>query len=189
MYRLFVAIDPPEETIDRLREICIGLPGARWNEPDQIHLTLRFIGEVDGGVFEDVREALAGIAAAPFEIVPKGVGFFPPRKNPESLWVGVENPEPLVHLRNSIESALVRAGVKSEGRRFFPHIALARLKNTPPRRVAGFIAGNSLLKLPAFAVTEFCLYSSFLSSERALHQIEEVYPLTTKRSMQSEKPS
>lgn len=189
MYRLFVAIDPPEETIQRLREICLGLPGAKWNDPDQIHLTLRFIGEVDGGVFRDIREALAGVTAAPFEVTPKGVGFFPPRKNPESLWVGVSDPEPLVHLRNRIESVLVRAGIKAENRRFFPHIALARLKNTPPNRVAGFLTGNSLFKLPAFPVGEFCLYSSFLSSERALHQIEAVYPLTAKRSLQSEKPS
>lgn len=189
MYRLFVAIDPPEETVRRLGELCLGLPGARWNDPDQIHLTLRFIGEVDGGVFRDIQEALAGVAAEPFDVIPRGVGFFPPRKNPESLWVGIENPDPLVHLRNNIESALVRAGIKSESRRFFPHIALARLKNTPPARVARFLAGNALFKLPAFPVTEFCLYSSFLSSERALHQIEEVYPLTTKRSKGSEELS
>jgi 2'-5' RNA ligase len=189
MYRLFVAIDPPEETIQRLREICLGLPGAKWNEADQIHLTLRFIGEVDGGVLRDIQEALAAVSAEPFEVTPKGVGFFPPRKNPESLWVGIENPEPLIHLRNNIESALVRAGVKNESRRFYPHIALARLKNTPPSRVARFLSGNSLFRLPAFPVTEFCLYSSFLSSERALHQVESVYPLTRKRSKKSEKLS
>ncbi len=184
MYRLFVAIDPPEETVRQLQEIAVGLPGARWHDADQIHLTLRFIGEVDGGVFRDVQEALAGITAEPFVIVPKGVGFFPPRKNPETLWVGVEEPELLAHLRNRIESALVRAGLKSEGRRFFPHIALARLKGTPPAKVAGFLAQNALLKLPAFPVTEFCLYSSFLSSEKALHQVEETYPLTPKRSVE-----
>ena len=184
MYRLFIAIDPPEETILQLQEIAVGLPGARWNDPDQIHLTLRFIGEVDGGVFRDIQEALAGVTVEPFEVTPKGVGFFPPRQNPETLWVGVEEPEPLVHLRNSIESALVRAGVKSESRKFSPHIALARLKGTPPAKVAGFLAENALFRLPAFAVTEFCLYSSFLSSERALHQVEDVYPLTIKRSME-----
>ncbi len=184
MYRLFVAIDPPEETIQSLQEIGVSLPGARWNEADQIHLTLRFIGEVDGGVFRDIQEALAGVAVEPFEVTPKGVGFFPPRKNPESLWVGVEEHEPLIHLRNRIESALVRAGVKSESRRFFPHIALARLKNTPPSKVVGFLSENALFKLPPFAVTEFCLYSSFLSSDKALHQVEEVYPLIIKRSIE-----
>ncbi len=177
MYRLFVAIDPPEDIKRQLTEICFGLPGAKWTDPEQMHITLKFIGEVDGAVLREAREALEIITRDSFELCVKGVGFFPPHGQPQLIWAGVEGNERLTQLRNKVESTLVRAGLKPEKRKFAPHIRLANVKETPPRQMVGYLAQYSLLKLPPFEVTEFCLYSSFLSSQRAIHEIDTAYPL------------
>ncbi|MBU0985592.1 MAG: RNA 2',3'-cyclic phosphodiesterase [candidate division Zixibacteria bacterium] len=177
MYRLFVAIDLPEDIKDRLLSLYYGLPGAKWADESQMHITLRFLGEVDGAAFRDARESLGTVRVPPFWLTVKGVGFFPPRKQPDTLWAGLERSESLLRLRHRVESTLTRAGFPVDSRKYVPHIGLARLKGTPADRVAGFLAEHALLQLEPFQVTEFVLYSSFLSSERALHEVEATYPL------------
>ena len=177
MYRLFVAIDLPDSIKQGLTEICNGLPGAKWVDQSQMHITLKFIGEVDGAVFRDAREALATINLDPFEITIKGTGYFPPRRDPQLLWAGVDGNDRLKQLRNKVETTLVRAGLDNEKRKFAPHVGLAKIRETPPGRLATYLSQYGLFRLPPFEVREFCLFSSFLSSERAIHQIEEVYPL------------
>ena len=178
MYRLFVALDLPASIKQELVAISYGVPGARWLEPEQMHLTLRFIGEVDGSVFRDVEAALEGVHAEPFELSLKGVGYFPPRNQPHDLWVGVEPCEALVRLRNKIESTLVRAGLPPEGRKFSPHVVIGRLKETKLNKLADFLARNGLLRLPPFSVDRFNLYSSHLGSQGASYEIEQEYHLT-----------
>jgi RNA 2',3'-cyclic 3'-phosphodiesterase len=175
--RLFVAIDLPEEIRDQLSAMCFGLPGARWVEKEQIHLTLRFIGEVDGGVFRDIRDALAAIRSEAFTMRLKSVGHFPPRKQPRVLWVGVEANSSLVQLRNRVEKALVQAGLEPEHRKFAPHITLARLREPPLGKLTNFLAGNALYTSKPFAVTEFHLYSSTLTAREAVHTREVTYLL------------
>ncbi|MDA8165375.1 MAG: RNA 2',3'-cyclic phosphodiesterase [Desulfobacteraceae bacterium] len=184
MYRLFVAIDLPEEIKKELGAMCFGIPGAKWVEPEQLHLTLRFIGEVDGGVLADIRETLEGVRGEPFTMRLKGFGHFPPRQEPRVLWVGVDAGEDLVRLRNRIENGLVRAGIEPEHRKFAPHITVARLKETPLRKLTNFFAGNALYASPAFEVTEFHLYSSTLSLKGAIHTREESY-LLIRHSLES----
>ncbi|MEJ2033667.1 MAG: RNA 2',3'-cyclic phosphodiesterase [Deltaproteobacteria bacterium] len=180
MYRLFVAIDLPGEIKEKLGAMGFGIPGAKWVEPEQLHLTLRFIGEVDGGVFADIREALEGVQGEPFAMRLKGFGHFPPRKQPRVLWVGVEANEDLVRLRNRVEKAMVRVGLEPEHRKFSPHITLARLKETPLKKLTNFFAGNALYVSSSFEVTEFYLYSSRLSPKGAIHTREETYLLRGK---------
>jgi 2'-5' RNA ligase len=177
MYRLFVAIDLPEEVRQALARVSCDVPGARWIEPEQIHLTLRFIGEVDGAAFRDVAGSLDEVAARNFPLVVRGVGHFPPRGEPRVLWAGVEKSDALVELRNRVESAVVRAGIEPEGRKFSPHVTLARLKGTPERAVGSFLALNGLLRCDPFRVREFHLYSSSLSAKRAVHRCEASYRL------------
>ena len=177
MFRLFIAIDLPPEIKESLLAIGGGVPGARWLTAEQLHLTLKFVGEVDGGVFQDVINALGEVASEPFELTLKGVGHFPPRREPEVLWVGVAKNERLVQLRNRIESALARIGLARETRKFAPHVAIARLRDAHIERVARYLAENSLLRINGFPVTEFALFSSVLASEGALHQVEAVYQL------------
>ncbi len=175
--RLFVAIDLPECVRERLSMISCGLPGARWVLPEQLHLTLRFIGEVMEDRFPDILNELDAARCEPFSMQLQGVGFFPPRKKPRVVWVGVEKNEQLVRLRNRIESVLVHAGLEPEKRKFAPHITLARLNKTPVTRVAGFLEQHSLFISQAFQVNAFRLYSSVLNARGAKHYIEQEYPL------------
>jgi RNA 2',3'-cyclic 3'-phosphodiesterase len=178
MYRLFVAIDPPEEIRMELGAMCFGIPGAKWVDSEQLHLTLRFIGEVDGGVFADIREGLEGVRGEPFAMRLKGFGHFPPRRQPRVLWVGVEAGEELARLRNRVDKTLVHIGLEPEHRKFAPHITLARLQEAPLQKLANFFAGNALYASVPFQVTEFHLYSSRLSSKGAIHTREESYLLS-----------
>lgn len=180
MYRLFVAIDLPPAVKEQLRAIAFGVPGAKWTEVDQIHLTLRFIGEVEGARFLDIREALSMVGAAPFLVRLKGTGHFPPRKAPRILWVGIEPNDSLLQLRNKVEAILTKTGLEPEGRKFSPHITLARLKDTPANKAAAFLAANALFETAPFEVSAFHLYSSVLTSKGANHQQEASYPLSTK---------
>lgn len=178
MYRLFVAIDLPQAVKRQLLEICYGLPGARWVDEGQIHLTMRFIGEVDGGVFQDIREGLAGVKGSPFVMRLAGLGVFPPRKPPRVLWAGIEPVDPVVVLRNRVEAVLAGLGLPPEGRKFSPHVTMARLTDTPLTRLTRFLAGNALFASSEFEVDAFCLYSSFLTRKGAVHQVEAGYDLS-----------
>jgi 2'-5' RNA ligase len=177
MSRLFVAIDLPPEVVAQLQGLCRGVPGARWVQPEQMHLTLRFIGEVDGGIFQDIKEGLAGITAPVFSLQVKGLGFFPPRKNPRVLWAGIAPVEEVSGLRNRIENLLVGMGLEPEGRKYSPHITLARLHDTPLARLDRFLADNNLFATEPFPVSGFHLYSSELTSKGAFHAIEASYAL------------
>ncbi len=175
--RLFVAIDLPESVKERLALLCCGLPGARWVDPDQIHLTLRFIGEVDGGLFRDIRDVLATTEGECFSLQLSGIGFFPPRGKPRVIWAGLQRNESLLKLRNRMESRLVDLGLEPEGRKFSPHITLARLKNTPTIKIVRFLEAHSQFRSNPFIVENFHLYSSILGRKGAVHRIEVSYPL------------
>lgn len=177
MYRLFVAIDLPPEIKRELGEICFGLPGARWVPADQLHLTLRFIGEVDGGLGKDIREMLSTVTMAPFTVRLKGVGHFPPRKRPRVLWVGLEANDMILRLRGRIESILVRGGLEPEGRKYSPHITIARLQDTPAVKAGNFLAANGLFATAPFPVHDFLLYSSKQTPKGAIHTVVASYPL------------
>ena len=176
--RLFVAIDLPAGIRDRLSLMSCGLPGARWVRTEQLHLTLRFIGEVDGAMFQAIREALAGVRGRSFAMQLAGVGYFPPRKRPRVVWVGIRENEDLVRLRNRIESSLVRAGLAPEQRKFSPHITLARLNRTPVARVGRYLEEHGLFRSPEFRVQRFRLYSSVLGRGGATHCVEQEYQLS-----------
>jgi len=175
--RLFVAVDLPPAVRQQVASLCFGLPGVRWVPEEQIHLTLRFIGEVNGNIFHDIREGLAEIRFPAFDMRLQGVGYFPPRRAPKVIWVGVEKNEALARLRNRVESTLVRIGLEPEGRKFAPHITLGRLKETPLPKVAAYLAGYDAFGTDAFPVEEFRLYSSTLTSDGATHTVEAEYPL------------
>ena len=177
MTRLFVSLEIPEDVKEDIAQLYGDVPGARWIELDQIHLTLRFIGEVDGLGFQDVLGALSSVRAAPFSLVLRGVGHFPPRGEPRMLWAGVEKNEALHVLHGRIESALVRVGIEPERRRFVPHVSIARLHGTPSRAVGSFLARHGLFYTRPIAIDEFHLMSSKLTPKHAIHRSEATFPL------------
>jgi 2'-5' RNA ligase len=176
MPRLFVALDLSEDVAADLERLCVGLPGVRWTEPDDFHLTLRFIGETDHATFYEIGEALAGISLPPFEMRLKGLGTFPPRGMPQTLWVGVEDPEALQPLKRRIDRTLREVGVPAEKRNFVPHITIARIKEPlPDARFGSWLSGRALFRSASFPVSSFNLYSSVLKPEGAEHCLEASY--------------
>jgi 2'-5' RNA ligase len=178
MPRLFVSLPLPEEQRDHLDDLCSDLPDARWTPFDQLHVTLAFIGEVDGGTARDVDEALALIDLPAFELVLSGVGHFPPRGEPKILWAGFRRSEPLAALHAAIVRALRHAGCEIETRKFHPHVTLARLRGAPPERVAAWLTERGAFSSGPMLAEEFHLCSSVLGREGAIHRVEAEYPLS-----------
>lgn len=176
MRRLFVAIRPPERIRALLLGAMGGVGGARWQDEDQLHLTLRFIGEVDRHQAGDVQAALGGIHHPGFEVSLNGIGTFDRRGRPETIWAGVEPQDPLKMLHKKVDQALLRVGVEPEQRAYLPHITLARLKRSS-RSVRGLIEEAGGLRSEPFRVDHFALFESRLTTERAVYTILEHYPL------------
>jgi 2'-5' RNA ligase len=165
MHRLFVALDLPGYHKDAIEAIQRGLPDVRWTDPDTLHVTLAFIGDVDNGVFKDAMEALSHVHTRPFPLELQGLGHFPPRGPIRQLWVGVR-PEPeLDRLQRRVARALADVGVKLDKRKFTPHVTVARFRAPPP------------IKLPPTTVSDFHLYSSWLSRGGPHYEIEASYEL------------
>ena len=176
MIRLFVGLSLPHPLRDRLAALAAGIPGARWTPSENLHVTLRFIGEVDETTADGVHDALVELRAAAFDLEIGGCGLFTAPRRSFTLWVGASKAPPLVHLRDKIESALVRAGLPPEGRRYQPHITLARLKDPPLSKLHAFVAGNNLFRA-AFHVDTFTLFSSRLGHGDPVYTAEVEYPL------------
>ena len=175
MHRLFVAVRPPREVRSWLLALMGGVGGARWQSGDQLHLTLRFIGEVERPVAEDVAIALGSVRIAPFEVEPNGVGAFEHRGRPETLWAGVQPQQPLKALHARIDQACVRAGLEPERRAYFPHITIARLgRDCGP--ISGLLEREGGAVGPAFTVDGFGLFESRRGSDGASYSLIEHYP-------------
>ncbi len=166
MMRLFVAVRPPAEVRDVLLAAMGGVAAARWQGDDQLHLTLRFIGEVDRHAARDIADALADVRHPAIDAQLDRVGHFASKGRPHALWVGVEPAAALTALHHKVDHALARAGVAPDGRAFVPHITVARLN-----RGAGSLDGFLAERLPAaaWAVTDFGLYESVLTRAAAVY--------------------
>jgi RNA 2',3'-cyclic 3'-phosphodiesterase len=177
MIRLFVGLELPEEIVGRLEPMGAGVPGARWVAPENMHLTLRFIGEVNGAMAEEVAEALSTVRAPAFDLTLEGLGTFAQGLIAHTLWVGARRDPELLQLQAKVERAVVSAGLEPERRRFTPHVTLARLKDSPVDRIGDFIQRYEPFRLEPVAIEHFALFSSHLSRNGAAYQIEERYPL------------
>lgn len=175
-HRLFVAICPPEAVIDAMIDTMDGIENARWQDETQLHLTLRFVGEVDTPRANDVADALRSICLAPFEIAFRGVGHFERRHWPNAVWAGVEPSETLDILRKKIERAVVAAGLEPETRRFVPHVTLARL-NHSCGPVGDWMARHGDFAAGPMMVDSFTLYESTLTASGPFYEPVVRYPL------------
>ena len=176
MLRLFVAISLPGPVRASLLAAMGGIGGARWQTDEQLHLTLRFIGEVDRHAARDVDAALAAVHHPRFEIAVRGVGTFDRRGRPGIVWAGVAPQEPLRALHNKVDQALTRAGIAPDRRAFAPHITLARLK-PGAGSVRDMLEQATPLATPPFAVESFALFESRLAPDGAVYSLLETYPL------------
>ena len=176
MHRLFVAIRPPEPIRDLLIDAMDESPDFRWQHDEQLHLTLRFIGEVDRPLADDIAAALTRIHAERFSLRIAGTGRFEQR-NSGSLWAGVEPKAPVAALASKIERTCVGLGLEPERRAFHPHITLARWKGRRTREIADFLQRTRGLGSEPFDVSEFILFESRLSRHGAHYEEAASYPL------------
>ncbi|SNS32896.1 2'-5' RNA ligase [Sphingomonas laterariae] len=176
MHRLFVALRPPRAMRERLLGLMGGIAGARWQDDSQLHLTLRFIGEVDRHMAEDVAAALGTVHHPRFALTLDGLGQFGRGGRIDTLWAGVTPHDAVTALHNKVDQALARVGVAPDTRAFLPHITIARFgrKSGPADAMLAQAAG---LASEPMEMTDFCLYESHLSSEGALYEIVNRYPL------------
>jgi 2'-5' RNA ligase len=177
MVRLFAAVPVPEDIGRALIRRQTGLEGARWRTLDQLHITLRFFGELREDVARDLDAELAGVGGGPFELELQGAGSFGEGPDIHAIWAGVSESAALRHLASACETAARRAGLKPEKRHYRPHVTLAYLRHADPAKVAEWIQANNLLKSPPIVVESFGLYSSTLGREGAHYRLEAEYPL------------
>ncbi|KLE36133.1 2'-5' RNA ligase [Aurantiacibacter luteus] len=175
MRRIFIALRPPDSVCEALLDTMEGVPGARWQDADNLHVTLRFIGEVDRHAFADVITAMESVSLHPFEIKVAGVGHFEGRNRPRALWARVEPSASLADLQHSVEIACRRAGMSPETRRFVPHITLARL-NAGSAPIGDWLAANGALALPSWRAESFALFESELGRSEAIYQEIAQFP-------------
>jgi 2'-5' RNA ligase len=177
MIRLFVGLALPEDVRRRLSFLTGGVPGARWDPPENYHITLRFIGEVEMGLAEDIDAELQRIQAPCFTLGLASVDHFGPGDKARVLYAGVERSEMLLRLQGKVESAVQRLGLPAEQRKFTPHVTLARLKDSPAPRIRAFREAHNLFRAGPFDVREFALYSSHQGKGHSVYREEATYPL------------
>ena len=177
MMRLFVALSLPVDVRAQLGAIQAGLPGARWIDTQNMHLTLRFIGEMQEPDAHDFSLALSHIHAPAFDLSLSGIGYFDRRATVHSVWARAEKSDGLMHLQSKIESVVVRSGGPVEKRKFTPHVTLGRLKDTPVERIGPWLETSGVLSVPPFPVAEFALFQSKLGHGGARYIELAAYPL------------
>ena len=176
MHRLFVALRPPSV----IRQACLtamedGPPGWAWQDAEQLHLTLRYIGDVDRPVAEDVAAALGSVHAPPIDLALCGVGWFDhgPRG---ALFARLAPVEPLAALHTKLDRALVRAGLEPERRAYLPHITLARRRSSAVDP-AGWLERNAALASGVERAAAMILFESHIGRHGSSYEAIATYPL------------
>jgi RNA 2',3'-cyclic 3'-phosphodiesterase len=159
MPRLFTGLEIPAEVALDLQIMQGGIPGARWMDPSNYHLTIRFIGDIETGVAREIALGLDALRFSPFKLRLKGVGLFGGNK-PHSLYAGIEESPELRRLHDQHERLCQTLGLAAEHRKFLPHVTLARLKEAEPRALQRWVEVHSLYSTVQCDVNSFVLFSS-----------------------------
>jgi len=177
--RLFIAIDPPAAVREQLGALYEPVRGIAWTRPEQLHLTLRFLGDVEIALRDSLEAALARVTVETFLLPVAGLGSFPPRGQARVLWVGVGQGHTRLHqLRQQIDDALLGCGLDLDVRHFQPHVTLGRVRDeAPPGAVAQFLKRHQAYEAAPFRASAFVLYASELRPSGAVHTPWRVFPL------------
>jgi 2'-5' RNA ligase len=185
MIRLFTGLEIPPDLAESLAMLRGGLPGARWIDSENYHLTLRFIGDVDDSLAHEAALLLRQVRRPPFDLRLDGLASFGGRK-PRAIFAAAEPSAPLLELQAEHERLLRRVGLEPETRKFTPHVTLARLRDTSSRQVAEYLGARGHFRSRSFAVSRFVLFSSRASVGGGPYVVEEAYPLTLRDSSRRE---
>ena len=176
MPRLFTGLEIPKEVAQSLSLLRGGLPGARWIDPENYHITLRFIGDIDDRLAHEIASLLDGVRRRSFEVRLGNLMSFGGRK-PRAVVVAAEPIQPLVELQSELERLMQRLGLEPEGRKFIPHVTLARLRESSSREVADYLSTRGPVFGSSFHVSRFVLFSSRSSVGGGPYVVEADYPL------------
>lgn len=177
MPRLFTALTLPDDVRGWLTTLRGGLKGARWIDPANYHVTLRFIGDVDERTADEAADALGRIEREPLTIRLSGLDSFGSKRQPHAVWARVVPTPALTELQAEQERILQRIGLPAEPRRFTPHVTLARLKGASSAEVAGWLAVRGGFEMPPFVAHSFELMSARASVGGGPYLTEGRYPL------------
>lgn len=176
--RLFIALTLPPAVRDALAGLAEPMPGVTWTRPEQLHITLRFLGDVSAKQEETMRERLAAVHVGPFILPVEGAGAFPSERSPRVFWVGVGTGHPrLFQLRQRVDDALLAAGLTLDLRTFHPHATLGRSTDQAAPAVGRWLRAHRTFAAPPFRVESFDLYASDLQPEGAVHKLVQRFAL------------
>jgi 2'-5' RNA ligase len=176
MPRLFTGLEIPDALRQSLSMLRGGLPGARWIDPENYHLTLRFIGDVDDDIAQEIAWLLGQVRRKDFELRLDGLQSFGGRK-PRALVAAVAPSQAVMELQAEHERLMRRVGLEPEGRKYTPHVTLARLRDTSSFEAAEFLSARAAYRSPPFTVSRFVLFSARASVGGGPYVVEAVYPL------------
>ena len=176
MPRLFTGIEIPEDVAQPLAMLRGGLPGARWIDPENYHVTLRFIGDVDDVVAHEVASMLGRVRRGAFALRVEELKSFGGRK-PRAIVATLGPVQAVMELQAEHERLMQRVGLEPEGRKYIPHVTLARLRDSSSRQVADYLSLRAPLHSPLFTVSRFVLFSSRASVGGGPYVVEAAYPL------------
>jgi len=176
MPRLFAGLEIPAEIGQSLSNLRGGLPGARWIDPENYHVTLRFIGDVDDDMAHEVESLLGRVRRGPFDLRIEGLTSFGSKK-PRAVVASVEPSSPLMEAQAEQERLMQRIGLEPEGRKYTPHVTLARLRDASTRDVAEYLSARGHFRSRTFPVSRFVLFSSRASVGGGPYVVEASYPL------------
>jgi 2'-5' RNA ligase len=184
MPRLFTGLEMPADVAQALSLMRGGLPGARWIDPENYHLTLRFIGDVDDAFAHDIASLLDKVNRRAFDLRFEGLAPFGGRK-PRAVVAAVAPVPPLIELQAELERLMQRLGLEPEGRKFMPHVTLARLRDSSSLQVADYLSARGPVRVSPFPVSRFVLFSSKASVGGGPYVVEAAYPLASYPSPRS----
>jgi RNA 2',3'-cyclic 3'-phosphodiesterase len=176
MPRLFTGLELPEAVVNQLALARGGIAGARWLGPEDYHITLRFIGDVDGAAARDIAETLGDISRPKTQVRFEGLSWFGGDK-PRALIAKVKTEPALMDLQAELERRLRRIGLEPETRKFTPHVTLARLRGVSQAAMADYLAARGTLMAESFTAERFVLYSARDGSGGGPYVVEAAYPL------------
>ena len=177
MPRLFTGLEIPPEISQSLSYLRGGLPGARWIDPEDYHVTLRFIGDIDGMAANEIASTLLRINRKPFEVSLQGLSSFGGKK-PRAVVASVAPSRPLMELQAELERLMQRFGLDPEGRKFTPHVTLARLRDTSSQELADYLSVRGYFPTRVFPASRFVLFSSRASTGGGPYVVEDSYALS-----------
>ncbi|MBN8981109.1 MAG: RNA 2',3'-cyclic phosphodiesterase [Pseudomonadota bacterium] len=177
MPRLFAGLEIPPDIGQTLSGLRGGLPGARWIDPENYHVTLRFIGDIDGAAANEIASTLERVNRKPFEVQLQGLSSFGGKK-PRAVVASVVPSRPLMELQAELERMMQRFGFDPEGRKFVPHVTLARLRDSSSQDVADYLSVRGYFPTRSFMASRFVLFSSRASVGGGPYVVEDAYALS-----------